>query len=422
MYKKITGALVAFFLCISVFAQDISKDDFKLNFYGFVRTDFYLDTYKGNDVAHEDFYLVPLYTGQDANGEDLNEQTSANLTALASRLGLKIQGPELLGAKTSAVFEFDFGGITKTEPTLFRIRHAYVVFNWEKDKLLVGQGWHPFFGGGVFPAVGAFNTGAPFQAFNRSPQVRYDYNFGKMSVAAAAVYENQYTSKSFDSGSYSTANQAKRNGVWPELTLTAEYKSNGLTIGAGGEIKQIKPRMSTTGTAGTYKADEYLTSKAAMGYLKYQSEMLQLTAKTFYGQNMTHLCILGGYAVATKDAATGAETYTNYNTSSSLLNIVYGKKWQVGMFAAYLKNLGTTDEVYNNSGAALTAGLLPNIQEAARGSVHLAYNISKLRFVAECEVTKANYGIGGLDFSDGTYSETHWATNKRVSLSMVYAF
>lgn len=92
------------------------------------------------------------------------------------------------------------------------------------------------------------------------------------------------------------------------------------------------------------------------------------------------------------------------------------------MFAAYLKNLGTADEVYNNSGAALTAGLLPNIQEAARGSVHLAYNISKLRFVAECEVTSANYGIGGFDFSDGAYVDTHWTTNKRVSLSMVYAF
>ncbi|PTN10155.1 hypothetical protein [Mangrovibacterium marinum] len=422
MFKRIAGALSASFLLCSASAQQVGLNDFNLKLYGFVRTDYYVDTYKGNDVAHENFYLVPWYTGQDANGEDLNEQTSANLTALASRLGAKIQGPELLGAQTAAVLEFDFGGITKTEPTLFRIRHAYVAFSWDQSKLTVGQTWHPFFGGGVFPAVGAFNTGAPFQAFNRSPLVRYDYKLGKLTVGAAAIYENQYASKSLDSGSYSTANQAKRNGVLPELTLTAEYKANGLTLGAGAEWKRIKPRMLTEGSLGTYKADAYLNSHAVMGYVKYQHEKLSVTAKTFYGQNMTHLCILGGYAVATKNESTGAETYTNFNTSSSLLNVVYGKKWQVGMFAAYLKNLGTSDAVYDNNGAAITAGLLPAIQEAARASVHVALNVDKLRFVAECEITTADYGVDGLDFADGTYSDTHRATNQRVSLSMVYAF
>jgi hypothetical protein len=49
-------------------------------------------------------------------------------------------------------------------------------------------------------------------------------------------------------------------------------------------------------------------------------------------------------------------------------------------------------------------------------------NIQKLRFVAEYEITTADYGTGGLDFADGTYSETHRATNNRLSLSMVYAF
>ena len=100
MLKKITGALFASLLLGSAYAQQTSLNDFKLNLYGFVRTDYYLDTYKGNDISHEDFYLVPLYAGKDANGEDINEQTSANLTALSSRLGVKIQGPELLGAKT----------------------------------------------------------------------------------------------------------------------------------------------------------------------------------------------------------------------------------------------------------------------------------------------------------------------------------
>ncbi|WP_372775276.1 hypothetical protein [Mangrovibacterium sp.] len=422
MLKRFAGALVASLLFIGASAQQPSLNDFKLDFYGFVRTDYYLDTYKGNDVAYENFYLVPLYSGQDANGDDLNEQTSANLTALASRMGLKIQGPELLGAKTSAVLEFDFGGITKSEPTLFRIRHANVVFNWEKSKLLVGQSWHPFFGGGVYPQVGAFNTGAPFQSFNRSPQIRYDYQIGKLDVGVAAVYESQFTSRSFDTGDYSTANQAQRNGIVPELALVAEYKSADWTLGAGVEMKRIKPRMTTDGDAGTFNADEFLISKGSMAYVKYSHEKLMVTIKSFYGQNMTHLTLLGGYAVASKDEQTGAETYTNYTNCTGLVNIVYGQKWQVGLFAGYGKNLGTADEVYNSNGSALVAGLLPGIQNLGRVAPHIAYNIAKLRFVAECEITSASYGTSGFDFSDGTYADTHRATNKRVSLSMVYAF
>lgn len=419
MLKRIAVALIATVVVVNAYSQT-GLNDFKLNFYGFVRTDFYLDTYKGNDIAYENFYLVPLYIGVDANGNDLNQQTSANLTALVSRMGVKILGPELLGAQSAAVMEVDFGGITKNEPTLLRIRHAYVQFDWEKSKLLVGQSWHPLFGGGVFPAVGAFNTGAPFQAFNRSPQIRYDYKLGKLTLGAAAVYESQFTTRSLET--VNTANQAQRNGVLPELNLVAEYKLQNWTLGAGGELKRVKPRVTTAGTGGTYKADEYLSSFASVAYAKYQHEKLMVTAKTYYGQNMTHLTILGGYAVATKDAQTGAETYTNYNTSTALLNIVYGKKWQLGLFAGYGKNLGTSDAVYSNNGSPITAGLLPNVQDYARVAPHVAFNMAKFRLVAEYEMTTANYGTGNFDFGDGTYGDTHRATSNRVSLSMVYAF
>ena len=168
MLKKILAILCFAGLISEASAQEKAKD-INLDFYGFVRSEMFVDTYKGLDAAYEVFYLVPLYVGKDANGEDINEQTSANLNALASRMGVKIDGPEIFGAKTSGVIEFDFGGIVKTEPTLFRIRHANMTFAWEKSKLLVGQTWHPFWCGGVFPTVAALNTGAPFQAFNRSP-------------------------------------------------------------------------------------------------------------------------------------------------------------------------------------------------------------------------------------------------------------
>ena len=422
MMKRLLGLLC---MGITLFgsAQESKTNNLNLGIYGFVRNEIFIDSYKGLDAANELFYLVPLYVGQDANGNDINQQTSSNLSAIASRIGLKIDGPEIFGAKTSGNIEFDFGGIVKTEPTLFRIRHANVVFNWAKSRLLVGQTWHPFWGGGVFPAVAGLNTGAPFQAFNRSPQIRYDVKSGDWTISGAAVYENQYTSKYFEASNYSTPTQAQRNGVMPELVWSTEYNKNGLTIGAGAEIKRIKPRMTVTGTDGKFNANEYLTSTGFMAYLKHKSDRFTLIAKGYYGQNMTHLTFLGGYGVATRNEATGEETYTNYTNYTTLLSAEYGKKWQVGMMLGYGGNLGTSDPLYDDgSGKGIVAGLLPNVQDLARVAPHVALNVSKIRLVAEYEMTTANYGVGGFDFSDGLYSDTHQATNHRFIVMMMYVF
>lgn len=422
MFRKITGVLIAL-LCIGqAMAQNKTSKGFDFDFYGFIRNEFYLDTYKGADVIYDSFYLLPVYNGQDANGEDLNEQTSANLAAVSSRFGFKVHGPEFMGAKTTAVIETDFAGITKSEPTLLRIRHAFLKLNWEESELLIGQYWHPFWGGGTYPRVGSFNPGAPFQAFNRSPMLRYDYHFGNLKLGAAAVYDNQFTSKALNTGSQVTGNQANRNGVLPEGDLLIEYANDHWILGGGASVKRIKPRMTTVGTGGTFVADEFLTSYASMAYLKYQTEKLNITAKGFYGQNMAHLTMAGGYAVASVDEQTGAETYTNYSSVTSLLNIVYGKKWQVGMFAGYGKNLGTADAVYSNNGAPIVAGLYTSVMEMARGSVHGALNLGNVRFTAEVEVSSANYGVGDFDFSDGTYGDKHWATNTHCAVSMTYSF
>ena len=366
---------------------------------------------------------MPLYVGKDANGEDINQQTSSNLSAIATRLGVKIEGPVIFGAKTSGNIEFDFGGIVKTEPTLFRIRHANVTFTWEKSSLLVGQTWHPFWGGGAFPSVAGLNTGAPFQAFNRSPQVRYNVKAGALVISGAAVYENQYTTKAFESSNYTTPNQAQRNGVIPELVLSAEYNKSGLTIGAGAEMKRIKPEMTTTGTAGKFKSNEYLSSTGFMAYLKYKNEKFMLTAKGYYGEDMTHLCFLGGYGVATHDDDAGAETFTNYTNYTTLLNMEYGKKWQAGIMLGYGGNLGTSDPLYQGAdGKAKTTGMLPNVQKIARIAPHVALNVSKIRLVGEYELTTADYGTGSFNFTDGLYSDYHRTANNRFIIMMMYFF
>ncbi|MGE4586275.1 MAG: hypothetical protein AB7D05_02930 [Mangrovibacterium sp.] len=422
MTKTLTGLFFLLVLVLPAAAQQ-GTEDLHLSFYGFIRNEIFVDTYKGLDAAYELFYLVPLYAGQDAEGKDINRQISANLSALATRMGMRVEGPEVFGASTRANIEFDFGGIVKTEPTLFRIRQAWVAFRWEKTRLLAGQSWHPFLGGDLFPSVAGLNTGAPFQAFNRSPQLRFDRYAGNFIFTAAAVYENQYASKTMESAGFSSANQAQRNGVMPELVLVAGYRKNGLNLGAGAQLKRLKPRMTTSGTSGTYVADEYLTSGGVMAYLGCKKGRLNLTAKGYYGQNMTHLTLLGGYGVASRNETTGRETYTNYTNYSAYMNLVYGSRWQGGMTLGYGKNLGTGDPLYDDgSGQATVGGLLPNVMDVARLAPHLALNVANIRLVAEYELTTARYGTGEIDFSDGLYAVRHRTTNNRFMLMMMYVF
>jgi hypothetical protein len=420
--KKLVFALLVLGTVIAD-AQDVKIKETTIDFYGFIRNEFYLDTYKGLDIAHEQFYLIPLYTGKDAAGEDINQQTSANLSAIATRLGARIKGPEIFGAATSANIEFDFGGILKSEPTLFRILHAYSAFKWEKSKFLIGQTWHPFWGGTIYPVVAGLNTGAPFQCFSRAPQVRYDIYTGKFSFGAALLYELQYTSKAFESSNYTTPNQAKRNGVLPEIDVVMEYKNKNFTAGCGLSYNQLKPRMTTTGTDGLYKSDEYIAGKGAMAYAKYTKNKFAIISKGYYGQNLNGITLLGGYGVATVDSKTGAETYTNYTNYTALVNALYGKKWQVGLLLGIGDNLGTTKALYNDgSNKAKTIGMMPNVKNISRIAPSLAFNYSKLSIVAEIERTAAAYGTGAINFGNGLFEQTHNTVNNRLNLMMMYFF
>lgn len=410
---------------LTVNAQDAPKESpFKL--YGFIRNEFYHDTYKGVDAAMDQFYLVPLYAGKDANGEHFNEQGSSHLTAIASRLGLNINGPELFGAKTMGNFEMDFAGITTTEPVVIRIRKAYFKFAFEKSSLLIGQNWHPFWGGAYFPTVAGLNTGAPFQPFNRAPQVNYQYNLGKqLSISGTALYENQYVSKGFYTVTANSNNSTipKRNAEIPEMVLSLDYKADKVAIGVAGQYNAILPIDRTTGTAGTFVSKELNNSSAAMAFVSYKSGKLSLLAKTVYGQNLANLCMLGGYGVSSINAETGAYTYTNYNHATAYINAVYGKKYQFGFFGGYTKNLGTSAALATDAeGKTKTAGLLTSIQNLYRVAPHFAYNVNQFKFIAEWEMTAAAYGTGSIDTANGLYNTTENVANNRLIFVMMFMF
>ena len=412
---------ISLLLSMYTFAQEKNN----INFYGFIRNSLYTDTYRGLESSADQFYLFPLYTDQDDNGDDYNASFKSNLTAIASRLGITYNGPEVFGAQTSAKMEFDFAGITGSHPVLFRIRQAFVKLNWEKSSLILGQTWHPFWNDGCFTHVGSLNTGAPFVAFNRSPQIRFDYHMGNFTLLGAAVYENQYTSKGF----YTVNNDIDktkplRYSGTPELLAMAKIKAGAFTAGVGAEYKTILPIDRTTANDGkTYKTDITNKSYGLSAFANYKKDKLYVLINSIVGQNLTHLTQVGGYGVKSVDPNTGEFEYTNYNTYTASANITYGKKWQGGLFLGIGGNLGTSEALADmGGGTAQTAGIFPKIQNLNRIAPSLTLNVKNMRFTAEYEMTSANYGTGNINLSDGLYTTTHTATNHRMLFMMMYIF
>ena len=279
--------------------------------------------------------------------------------------------------------------------------------------------WHPFWGNDAFPRIGALNTGTPFQPFNRSPQVRLDYKTGAFTLSATGLYQQQYLSV----GPVGSSNTYKRDAVIPETVLSFEYNKKAVTLGAGVDFNRIKPRVSTTGSdAKIYMTDECLNSTSFVGYGKYAKGKLMMLLKGYYGQNMAHLTMVGGYGVATYNPVNGNETYTNITSYSTLFNITYGTKWKPGLLIGYLENLGSSDPLANKSGKADIWGCGTNIMNMSRVSPSISYSVPKFLLTAEYERTTAAYGVGALNFDDGLYADTHSVTNNGIRLIMTWFF
>ena len=433
---------------MATMGQEVKPKATTMEFYGFVRFESYFDSYKGLNAANEQFFIVPLYAGVDANGKHINQTPSYNFSSMATRVGVRISGPEILNAKTSANIETDFAGDLGVNPAMLRVRQAFAMFSWTKSSLLVGQTWHPFWSGKVFPTVGGLNTGAPFQPFNRSPQIRFDYKpTPKFILSAVMVSEFQYKSFGFTKIDsmypkamfYTDKSEVfNRNAAIPEMVANIEMNNGGFTIGAGTSLKFIQPTLYTVGLAtgkdvNKYVSTKYLKSLSFVGYSQYVKNKFTLKAKAVLGQNMTHLNIPGGYGIKSVDPATGGMTYTPYNSMTSFVNAVYGAKYQVGIFAGIMQNLGTDDALYNftpstltpltvNPQSVVTPGLVPQVASIYRIAPSFAINISKLRLVFEYELTSAAFGQGNINIGDGLYESSVDVTNHRGQLMMMYSF
>jgi hypothetical protein len=400
--------------CMGSYAQDKAV---KAEIYGFVRNYFTYDSRSCVQSNEGLFNMLPNDVNPGVNGDDLNAVPSVRFLSMTTRFGLNVTGPEIWGAKSTAKIESDFCGASSGTAFNLRIRQAYTKLAWEHSDILVGQAWHPM-SGDLMPEVFSLATGAPFNPFNRSPQVRYNYAPIKaLSFTAAALYQYQYGSVGLDG---KTSNTYSRNALVPELFVGMTAKGKHLTGGFGVNASTIAPRVVADGM----RVDERLTSYSAMVFGSLKVDDLSVRAKATYGQNTSHMQQPTGFGVV-EVFDNGVQNYEPMQLGSAWVTMMYGKKLRYGFFAGWMKNYGSAGDKYTSLVVRNNAGM----DQAYRFSPIVTYKVQNLQIGLEYEHTSTAYGdyfVHQNDYprqvTNGTVTNTHWVANNRVCVMVKYDF
>lgn len=416
------NALVRFFgavLCLAGAAgfgagTETAPPAFGVSFSGFIKTDMIYDSRQTASLREGHFLLYPKGESLDPEGRDIQGAPTFHMLSLQTRLAGLITGPDAFGARSSGLIEAEFFGASEGDINGFRLRHGYIKLTWPKTELLIGQYWHPMFITDSFPGVVSFNTGAPFQPFSRAPQVRYTRKIGnRWSVAAAALTQRDFASTGPEGASTAYA----RNAGVPELNLNLQYRWTGAggserIFGLGADYKRVVPRLAT---AAGYATSVGLNDFAGMAYAKIKTPVFTVKGEAVYGQNLHHLTMMGGYAVAGITDADRQETSYDPTENLSLWGEIEtnGTTFQAGLFAGYTKNYGVGRDV---TGPFYERGA--DIDAVYRIAPRAVYNAGKVRLALEAEYTAAAYGNTG---TDGRVIDPKWIGNFRL-LGAVFLF
>jgi len=402
-------------LCLTSTLSLFAQQETTTSIYGFVRSDFFLDSRALKTGIQELHSFYPMFTNLNANGDDLNATPNSGMNSVTSRLGVTIKGTGILGASSSqSAIEMDFCGAPNY--WIMRLRQAYIKLKFTSSELLIGQTWHPLFTSAVMPNVLSLNTGSPFQPFNRSPQIRYDYMMGNLKWTAAGVWQMMYASN----GPLGSVVTYQRNALIPNLYASIEYKKNEWLGGIGLDYKCILPeRYVPDGNAVTVINNQRLHTPTVTAYGLYKTPEILVQAKALLGQNLVDHALIGGYAI------TPTHDYIPYNTLSSYVNVVAGKVHQVGMLAGYSSILGPASDLPVGSlFYGLGAESANTVSEKMANSIYrlspsYSYNVGNWKVGVELEMTAADWAIRQADGSLNTYETTN---NYRVYGIAMYKF
>ena len=383
-----------------------AQEGFHFDFHGFVNPHYYADS-RSVVGGREDmmlFYPKPIV--RDAQGNDINDGWQANMLAITARLNVKITGPEILGAKTSAFVEGDFTGATNATIDNLRLRHAYFTLDWGRHRLLAGQYWYAMVTHEIMPMTNPLNMGAPFHCYARQPQVRYTYSLDGLEAVAVAQWQLDNMSQGLLNGVPTSSTLFARHSILPELNAQLRYRTSRLFIGAAANLKSIQPVVNTASVASPQQLHRSL-SYSIFGSYRFE-EGFTIKVQTLLNNSLYEGCSLGGYLMY-QSVDGNLVDFRDWHFNTVWLDIERNHgHWRPGLFMGYAQHIdeGPVLAIY---GPATVFGRGYDLDYLWRIQPRLTYTTQKgLSFVGEAEYTYAGYDepVGNL----------------RLSLSAVYAF
>ena len=418
-------------------AQEEVPAQFKL--YGFIRNYLVFDTHEVNAGTQDLYFYMPKNRILDEDGNDLAAIPTFRMLALTTRLGLNVSGYRIGDLTVGGAVEGDFYCMSGSVAT-FRLRQAYMGLLWdnlERGDLLVnvGQTWHPL--AADLPHVTNLETGAPFNPFNRSPQIMAHWTVDKLTFTGGILYPMQY----LPTGPAGKSADYNKYGLIPEVYLGVSLKSGGFLGRVGVDFFSIKPmwnapvieeayfedgqRILVYNTSETKQLQTRLFAFSPFLYLQFTRGKFQLKAKSILAQAGEHLNLLSGYG-ASFDWLQMRLGYTPMQDWASFISFQYGKKWQILAMAGYMQRLGTTKSLFGYDDYSVTSLWMNSaadarIQQAIRFTPTIAYNVGKLTFSLEYNGTAAFFGEGFYNIG-GLYQTGHWVLNHRIQQMVKFNF
>ena len=414
MKKTLLITLAALLTGSAAFAQDAPVEEkpshFKL--YGFVRNYLAADS-RAVKAGTEDLYFYMPQDKEMSKGFDSNGEFNWRFVSLTTRLGLDVSGYKWGKMGIGAKVEADFYYLSGSVPTL-RLRQAFVKLNWDDSRwaLTLGQTWHPM--AVDMPHMNNLETGAPFNPFNRSPQLTAEVSLGSgFSLTASLLYLNHY----LPTGPAGKSKDYYKYGL-PEFYLGLSYKSGAFLGRVGVDMVNMRPyrtikdwRVQDSVNPATIQVKSFLTTFSPFLYAQYTKGLFQLKAKTILAQAGEHMNLLSGYGVHSFNQD-GTIEYTPMQDWASFVSFSYGKKFQLMAMLGYMKQLGTTKDLTDNNIWMNTSADV-RIQRAFRATPTVAWNLGKFTVSLEYNLTAAEFGSGARNERGMFTGGKEWILNHR---------
>lgn len=381
----------------------------EVSVYGFLNYETIFDSRSVVAAREGTVLLFPDGRNPDPDGNDLNGDASFNMMVLSSRLGGVLTGPEVFGAELGIHLEGDFLGTSRGLHHMARLRHAYLSLQWSETTLLAGQYWHPMFVAGCFPHTVSYAGGVPYHGLNRAPQLRVTRSLGGFDFFAAVLTQSDFPSPGPDGSS----SLYIRNSRLPETLARLSYRNEKVLVGTTIGYQFLRPRkVSSEG----FRTTEMMKGMQGNIYLVYTGSAATLKTQVYYGDNNSHLVMLGGYGESKLlDPERGIYSYTGIRSASAWADLEGGEEtWKYGVFAGYAENLGASEEITGEVWARGT-----NIAHMYRVAPRLVYVSGGTSLGFELVYDLAAYGE-----PDGKFhvAETENAVNLRGVVSLKHVF